>query len=446
MSLRPGVLLYNPISNEGHLDSWHVLFIETFLTAGWKVVPVSTDLQGLRSKLERKGLWQHPQLVWPKGLEEVSSSRLKKTFWLCLRGFRKLSRLFDSAEQQTQRALAARFLDPQTFKNDIDHAVVQHGSDIGLILNMYVDGYLARSPSWKGTVFTRSGSGDTFKTIPWAGLCITPERLGENQQTPPVYYELVHYRGTCFLQEDATQAYQHYFSNKHFAFLPDITDTDLPTQPNALAIKIKQRAAGRKIVFLGGSIGKQKNLVQWANLIGNADPKKWYFVQVGRISHNNLSKEDEQALAILDQRRPENLYIHADYLPDETSFNAILAGADIIFAVYRDFYRSSNMLSKAAYFEKPILVSAGCLMGERVARYGIGLAVASTSAPEILTGLDTALHIDDLKSKFAAYRAVFNRGEFDRSLMSFATRCLQRSSLSGQDDNASESNLRVLNV
>jgi hypothetical protein len=267
MSLRPSVLLYNPISNEGHLDSWHVLFIETFLTAGWKVVPVSTDPQGLRLKLERKGLWQHPQLVWPKGREEVSSSMFKKTFGLCRRGFRKLSRLFDSAEQQTQRALAARFLDPQAFKKEVDHALTQHGGDIGLIFNMYVDGYLTQSPSWKLAVFPESRSSDILQAIPWVGLCITPERLGHDQQTPPAYYDLAQYRGTCFLQEDATQAYQHYFSNKHFAFLPDITDTDLPTEPNALAIKIKLRAVGRKIVFLGGSIGKQKNLVQWANVI-----------------------------------------------------------------------------------------------------------------------------------------------------------------------------------
>jgi hypothetical protein len=445
MSLRPGVLLYNPISNEGHLDSWHVLFIQTFLTAGWKVVPVSADPQGLRLKLERKGLWQHPQLLWPKDREEASTSLLEKTLGFCRRVLRKLSQLFDSAEQQTQRALTARFLDPQVFKNDIDHALAQHASDVGLILNMYVDGYLAQSPSWRGTVFTESGSSSTLQMIPWAGLCITPERLGQDQQTPPAYYDLAQYRGTCFLQEDATQEHQHCFPNKHFAFLPDITDTDLPTEPNALAIKIKQRAAGRKIVLLGGSIGKQKNIVQWANLICNADPKKWYFVQVGRISHNNLSKEDKHALAILDQRHPENFYIHAEYLPDETSFNAILADADIIFAVYRDFYRSSNMLSKAAYFEKPILVSSGCLMGDRVARYGIGLAVTSTSASEILAGLDAALQIDELQLKFAAYRAVFSRAEFDRNLMNFATRCLPRSSPSGQNDNASEPNMKVLN-
>ena len=238
MSLRPSVLLYNPISNEGHLDSWHVLFIETFLTAGWKVVPVSTDLQGLRLKLERKGLWQHPQLIWPKDLEGVSSSLFVKALVLRRRVLRKLSQLFDSREQRTQRALAARFLDPQAFKNDIDHALARHGSDIGLIVNMYVDGYLAQSPNWKSAVFAESGLSDILQAIPWAGLCITPERLGHDQQTPPAYDDLAHYRGTCFLQEDATQAYQHYFSNKHFAFLPDITDTDLPTEPNALAIKI----------------------------------------------------------------------------------------------------------------------------------------------------------------------------------------------------------------
>jgi hypothetical protein len=177
---------------------------------------------------------------------------------------------------------------------------------------------------------------------------------------------------------------------------------------------------------MGGSIGKQKNLSQWVALISNIDPKQWYFVQVGRISHNSLSTEDAQALARIQQQPPENLYVHADYLPDETPFNAMIATADVIFAVYRDFYRSSNMLSKAAYFEKPILVADQCLMGDRVTHYEIGLAVPSDSQEKIQAGLVALVQLQALPTKFARYRAEFNRAEFSRRLTDFATTCLQQ--------------------
>ena len=154
------------------------------------------------------------------------------------------------------------------------------------------------------------------------------------------------------------------------------------------------------------------------------DPAQWYFVQVGRISHTNLLPEDTQALARIQQQSPENLYVHADYLPDETSFNAIIAAADVIFAVYRDFYRSSNMLSKAAYFEKPILVADQCLMGDRVTQYEIGMAVPSDSLERIQLGLIAAVQLTELPAKFARYRADFNRAEFSRCLTNFAATCL----------------------
>jgi hypothetical protein len=115
--------------------------------------------------------------------------------------------------------------------------------------------------------------------------------------------------------------------------------------------------------------------------------------------------------------------VHADYLPDETSFNSIIATADVIFAVYRDFYRSSNMLAKAAYFEKLILVADRCLMGERVTQYGIGLEVPADSLAAIQAGLTAVLNIQDLPAKCASYRAAFNRTEFSRRLIAFATSC-----------------------
>jgi hypothetical protein len=100
--------------------------------------------------------------------------------------------------------------------------------------------------------------------------------------------------------------------------------------------------------------------------------------------------------------------IYPDYLADEREFNEIISVADVIFAVYRDFRRSSNMLSKAAYFEKPILVSDAHLMGERVRRYKIGVEVKEDDAASIYAGLNLLNANPVASQNFEAYRQDFN--------------------------------------
>ena len=422
------VLLYNPISNEGHLDSWHVLFIEFFLKAGWGVIPVTHDPHAIQKKLEQKGLFSHPQLLWPTKIWQQPSRPIATIASFYRRVVRRVKHVFQSAVQREQDLLANKFLDPQTFKDNIAQVLSAYPGRTQLIFNMYVDGYLPQSKVWADIVFSEAKDSAATASIPWAGLCITPEHLSDQQaaQKVPEYYQLVGYQGTCFLDEALLQSYRTHYPTKYFEFLPDITETDLPIAPNPLALDIKCQAAGRKIVFMGGSIGKQKNLAQWVGLVLNLDPTQWYFVQIGRINVNNLTLADEQALALLKKQQPANLYIHADYLPDETVFNAVIAASDVIFAVYRDFYRSSNMLSKAAYFEKPILVADKCLMGERVTKYEIGLAVPADHSKSIQAGLASLLKLEGLATKFANYRADFSRTEFSRRLDAFAQNCLPK--------------------
>lgn len=428
MQVRGCVLLYNPISNEGHLDSWHVLFIEFFLKAGWGVIPVTHDPHAIQKKLEQKGLFSHPQLLWPTKIWQQPSRPTATIASLYRRVVRRVKHVFQSAAQRKQDLLANKFLDPQVFKDTIDQVLSAYPARTRLIFNMYVDGYLPQSNVWADMVFSAANVSAATSPIPWAGLCITPDNLSEQQgaQKLPAYYLLSNYQGTCFLDEALPQRYRKQYPDKHFEFLPDITETALPTTPNPLALDIKHRAAGRKIVFMGGSIGKQKNLAQWVDLVLNLDPTQWYFVQIGRINVNNLTPADEQALALLTQQQPANLYIHADYLPDERVFNAIIAASDVIFAVYRNFYRSSNMLSKAAYFEKPILVADNCLMGERVTKYEIGLAVPADHSEGIQAGLAGLLKLEGLATKFANYRADFSSTEFSRRLDAFAQNCLPK--------------------
>jgi glycosyltransferase involved in cell wall biosynthesis len=151
-------------------------------------------------------------------------------------------------------------------------------------------------------------------------------------------------------------------------------------------------------------------------------------VQIGRLNINNLTSEDKKALEDIKAATPTNLFIQETYVADESVFNEIITLADVIFAVYKDFYRSSNMLSKAAYFEKPILVAHQCLMGERVARYGIGLAVAPNDSDAIHQALVAAPQLPKLSEHFAAYRKDFNQQALQNKLISFVQACLLKES------------------
>jgi glycosyltransferase involved in cell wall biosynthesis len=142
-------------------------------------------------------------------------------------------------------------------------------------------------------------------------------------------------------------------------------------------------------------------------------------VQLGRINKNNLIKEDEAALAKIVAAPPSHLYILPTYLKDERIFNEILSLADVVFAVYRDFGRSSNMLSKAAYFEKPILVATGSLMGTLVERYKIGLTVDQNDTLAMHQALQDAASIEELETNFKAYRHDFSDTIMQQRLSDF---------------------------
>jgi glycosyltransferase involved in cell wall biosynthesis len=283
---------------------------------------------------------------------------------------------------------------------------VRYPEKVGVVLNMYMDAYDPAPKQWKHF---------RLKTeVPFFGLCITPQTNRSEG-----YYELSSYRGTCFLDETWRDEYQKKFADKYFEYLPDITETRLPVSPSAILKQILAFARGRKIVFMGGSIGKQKNLTRWHQVIAASDLERWCFVQVGRINRNNLTEEDEKSLQALAMQPIENLYVYDGYIEDERTFNEIISHSSVIFAVYRDFNRSSNMLTKAAYFEKPILVSTEGVMGKRVNQYKIGLCVNPDVTQEIVKGLDTIEKIANLQENFRLYRNDFSLEVVQAKLVRF---------------------------
>ena len=459
------IVLYNPISNEGHLDSWHVLFIELLTKAGYRLIAMTSDVNGLSTKLGNKGIKLNQQLIVestggsrteghsnvdvqalkPKrgGLRQLWSdwnnyydksiyqghwvqtqSRGESIRQLTTRARRwlliNIKKIIDFAYKTYSARSGNRLLSnaipsenrlaPRLFAEDINLLVARYPGQIGLVINLYLDSYQSDHASWSAL--------DINAEVRWAGLCITP-----TQEPDQGYYSLQSYRGTCFLDEAFVAAYALRLPTKRFEFLPDITETSLSNEPTKLARDIVVASAGRKVVFMGGSIGKQKNLARWYELIALCDAKQWFFVQIGRLNKNNMTEEDLAALARIGRQPPSNLYIYPEYLLDERSFNDVIALSDVIFAVYRDFARSSNMLSKAAYFKKPLLVADDGLMGRRVKQYQIGCTVESQDVKAMKASLEKLHTIPNLQQNFEIYRQDFSEVAMQSKLISFLQNC-----------------------
>ena len=282
---------------------------------------------------------------------------------------------------------------------------------------MYMDMYPAESMRWQ--LF------ENMCQFAWAGIRFVPTPAHTE-----TYYAQHALKGMCFLDQQACDQADQTWPDKIFGFLPDITERALPSNQSEYVRYIKEHAGDRKIVFMGGTIGGNKNLSRWYQLIAMADPQKYYFVQIGEMFEDTLTAEDRTELGNIRNSPPANLYIKLEYLPDEAMFNEIIDASDVIFAVYRDFKISSNMPGKSAAFNKPILVARGHLMGERVEQYGIGLAVGEDDVAAMHDGLQTlafdSVLIESMRPNFAAYRDDFSEQALGNHLVGFLNQCMAK--------------------
>ena len=402
------ILIYSPLAGHGHLDSWNDMFIGVLLAAGWRVLSLTPDGKQLGERLEAKGvagLDRLQILTWRDvrpGIVGRVWRRLRKMLGHCARR----AGLLKKRRPSIMPDLEASYLEPFEFAQRVRGATGEARWHPDFVFNMYMDLYRTDTERWKK--FEKS-----FKW-PWGGI-----RFGPRPAPTEGYYGIASCVGMCLLDEAVSARYQQLLPAKVFACLPDITDAVLPDEPTDLVKEINRRAAGRKVVFLGGTIGGNKNLARWIELIALSDPEQWFFLQIGEINFNTLTQADVHALTILEATPPENLLVHPEYLPDERAFNDVIRICDIVFAVYRNFNISSNMLGKAAAFEKPILVAVNYLMGRRVIMYGFGRAVSENVSRQMLAAAIDLVNNPVPVENFAAYRADFSIDNMHETLMAF---------------------------
>jgi hypothetical protein len=180
--------------------------------------------------------------------------------------------------------------------------------------------------------------------------------------------------GLLMLDESAADAVRAH-TGVPVALAPDFTAVEL-RDGDALADQAKAFAAGRPLVGLLGHLLPSKGVGNLARaaLGAEAGDHGPAYLLAGEV-HWELFDAEETALLRRMQAGEGGAWVHAARIPDEAGYNALVSACDVLCATYRDFPHSSNTLAKAAFFEKPIIVSDGHLMARRVREHRMGEVV-----------------------------------------------------------------------
>jgi hypothetical protein len=203
--------------------------------------------------------------------------------------------------------------------------------------------------------------------IPYVGELPCPEK----------FFALKSLHSAALLDEGAVTGLKHVTGGKLVVVFPDLTDMRLPAQGDpawGLANKLRGFARGRPIVSLVGHLQRTKGLEEFTYAAQDESLRGLFFFLGGEVNWVEISDSSRKAMLTAWEQSP-NLFAHLQRIADERALNAVIASSDIIYAAYTDFPNSSGILSKAAVFERPLIVSDGYLMAERTRAYNLGEVV-----------------------------------------------------------------------
>lgn len=180
----------------------------------------------------------------------------------------------------------------------------------------------------------------------------------------------------CMLDEGVIRPMQELCGDKPVFEFPDITDCSVETTKGTctLANKIKDFAAGRKIVVCLGHLIKTKGIYELCLAAKDPQLDNVCFFFGGEVVWTDMNAAEIHTIQSTWEQCP-NVLTHLTRISSDAVMNEVILTADAVFAAYSNFPNSSNIMTKSAQFETPIIVSDGFLMAERVRKHHTGTIV-----------------------------------------------------------------------
>ena len=343
------LLIYNPISNAGHLDSWSSVILEELVKLGKDPIYAGEDIEIIKENINDIHIINKIKFVKFYNIKDKIFIKLKSLILRIINFF--LSKLLKKNYSSNL------FFNPKSFFENC-HKILKKmniNENNVLVINMFLDIYNTNSNSWNEC--------DKKYNFKWCGI-----HFHDVESRIRVINSLNNNSFLIFLIKDLLKKY----NNKNNLYLSEFTYNKKNREEFKLERKIKYFCKGRKIIFMGGAIGKRKNLSSWSKIINEIDNSKYYFIQIGKVFFSDLDFEDKLAFKKILKMHPNNVYVHNKFVKKEKDLNSLIFISDAIYAVYKNFKSSSNMISKSLAFKKPILVSTGGQMEIDVKQYNNG--------------------------------------------------------------------------
>jgi len=219
---------------------------------------------------------------------------------------------------------------------------------------------------------------DSILNTRWSGLFLHPKYLrlpesGAGKRKAGAIFAARNCSSVAALDEGVSQQLEKQIGKQVVVF-PDITDIECD-HLSTTATEAARKANGRIIVSLTGYLSSKKNLTTLLRAVERLDSSRFYFIVAGELDCDSWSRDEAQYILTSLLAAPENLYFISCKIPDGIEYNSLVKISDVLFAMYANFLHSSNTLTKAAVFRKPVIVSDGYLMAERVRKYRLGKVV-----------------------------------------------------------------------
>ncbi|MFT3830064.1 MAG: hypothetical protein QM691_10215 [Opitutaceae bacterium] len=132
--------------------------------------------------------------------------------------------------------------------------------------------------------------------------------------------------------------------------------------------------------------------------LAHSEGLPFYFVAAGDFSQTSCG-DDYGAIAAACSAAPDNFLFLPERLVDGPDFNAHVVACDVLVAAYIDVPFQSNLLTKAAAFSKPVVVSRGYVMERHTIDYGLGIAVPQGDAHATLAAIKELLQENRAQSR-----------------------------------------------
>ena len=209
-------------------------------------------------------------------------------------------------------------------------------------------------------------------------------------------------------------------------WLPEISSVAPPNQDSLLAKKIFDRAAGRAVIAGLGQFGLRKGAIKFIETVRASRNEDWLFAWIGELDLRNCTDDERAFMERFVANPPSNCFLQFDgRIEEDADFDRLVEISSVLFACYRKHIGSSNVISKAGWLEKPLIVHDLGSMAEAVRRYGLGLCIDPESPPEkYVEAIRRTLAGEGFTPRYAEFRARYSPERQDEVVRQMAANAL----------------------